>query len=404
VRLEDSARMIFSQYSKQKTHAPVLLILGALALFIFAISAYAQQRRQPRRTRQRTVSTAPTVKQQPAPVSSPSPLSSPSPSPTPTPPLSIPKPSPTSPVNANDDDDEVIRVTSNLVVVPVSVTDATNQPVLHLNAADFQLEEAGRAQQIAQIVDAEQVPLEIAILLDVSGSVNARFAFEKEAAARFLKQTLKPADHATIYAIDAQPRLEQTRAGLDIATARLLAIQPAKSSTAFYDTVVDATRYLAKAAPTGARRVIVVISDGEDTNSEKIKAAREDATTIVKALAVQRSALAEVQRELQRADAIFYSLNPSGQALRLNVISTRAQEGMQQFATATGGAAFVPERETDLDLIFRQIANELRSQYLLQYYSQKASPSGTFLGIKVSTPARTNLRIRARQGYYTKNR
>ncbi len=392
--------MIFSQYSKQKTHAPVLLILGALALFIFAVSAYAQQRRQPRRTRQRTVATAPTVKQQPAPVSSPSPLSSPSPSPSP----SILKPSPASPVNANDDDDEVIRVTSNLVVVPVSVTDATGQPVLHLSAADFRLEEAGRAQQIAQIGDAEQVPLEIAILLDVSGSVNARFAFEKEAATRFLKQILKPTDHATIFAIDAQPRLEQTRAGFDIASARLMAIQPAKSSTAFYDTVVDATQYLAKAAPPGARRVIVAISDGEDTNSEKIKAAREDATTTAKARAVQRGVLAEVQRELQRADAIFYSLNPSGQALHLNVISTRAQEGMQQFATATGGTAFVPERETDLDLIFRQIANELRSQYLLQYYSQNASPNGTFLGIKVGTPARTNLRIRARQGYYAKNR
>lgn len=329
------------------------------------------------------------------------PATSPTPSASP-----LPKQTPAPSTNAENtaDDDEVIRVTSNLVVVPVSVTNATGQPVLRLQATDFRLEEDNRSQQIARLGDAEQVPLEIAVLLDVSGSVNARFSFEKEAAVRFLKQILKPADHASVFAIDAQPRLEQTRASLDAASAKLLAIQPARSSTAFYDTVVDAAQYLAKSAPAGARRVIIVISDGEDNNSEKIKAAREQASTLTQRLAIQTRVRAEVQRELQRTDAIFYSLNPSGESLRLNIISTRAQQGMQQFAAATGGAAFTPERETDLDVIFRQIANELRSQYLLQYYSQNTSPNGTFLSIKVRTPSRADLRIRARQGYYTKNR
>jgi len=377
--------MIVTQNRKQRT--PALLIAGVLAFFIFTAIVCAQQ--PTARTRQRTTNSTPTVKQQPA-----APPST-SPSVSPTPPIKV---------ESNADDDEIIRVTSNLVVVPVSVTDAAGQPVLRLQAADFRLEEDNRPQQIARLGDAEQVPLEIAMLLDVSGSVNARFSFEKEAAVRFLKQILKPADHASVFAIDAQPRLEQTRAGLNAASAKLLAIQPARSSTAFYDTVVDAAQYLAKSAPTGARRVIIVISDGEDNNSEKIKAAHEVVTTLAQRLAVQTRARAEVQRELQRTDAIFYSLNPSGESLRLNVISTRAQQGMQQFATATGGAAFTPERETDLDAIFRQIAGELRSQYLLQYYSQNASPNGTFLSIKVRTPSRPYLRIRARQGYYTKNR
>lgn len=380
-------QMIVLQNRRQKT--PALLIVGALAFFIFAAFVCAQQ--PPSAHKQQPTNSTPTIKQQPATTPSASPL----PKQTPTPPMAV---------ESSADDDEVIRVTSNLVVVPVSVTDAAGQPVLRLQAADFRLEEDNRAQQIARLGDAEQVPLEIAILLDVSGSVNARFSFEKEAAVRFLKQILKPADHASIFAIDAQPRLEQTRASLDAASAKLLAIQPARSSTAFYDTVVDAAQYLAKSAPAGARRVIIVISDGEDNNSEKIKAAREQATTLAQRLAVQTRERAEVQRELQRTDAIFYSLNPSGESLRLNVISTRAQQGMQQFATATGGAAFTPERETDLDVIFRQIAGELRSQYLLQYYSQNASPNGSFLSIKVRTPSRADLRIRARQGYYTKNR
>jgi len=380
--------MIVIQNRKQKPSASAFLIGRALTLFIFAATICAQQTPP---ARQQTTPSTQAIKQQTVPAPTPSPL---------------PRQTPAPPINTSNssDDDEIIRVTSNLVVVPVSVTDAAGQPVLRLQASDFRLEEDNRPQRIAQLGDAEQVPLEIAILLDVSGSVNARFSFEKEAAVRFLKQTLKPADHASIFAIDAQPRLEQTRASFEIAAAKLLSIQPARSSTAFYDTVVDAAQYLAKTAPQGARRVIVVISDGEDTNSEKIKAAREEATTPAQVRTVQAHQRMEVQRELQRTDAIFYSLNPSGQSLRLNVISTRAQEGMQQFATATGGAAFAPERETDLDVIFRQIANELRSQYLLQYYSQNASPNSTFLSIKVRVPARTDLRIRARQGYYTKNR
>lgn len=382
--------MTFIKNRKQQT--PALLILGALAFFIFTVIVRAQQPPSAR-TRQQTTAPTPMVKQLPA--TSPTPSASP-----------LPKQTTAPSTNAENtaDDDEVIRVTSNLVIVPVSVTNAAGQPVLRLQATDFRLEEDNRPQQIARLGDAEQVPLEIAVLLDISGSVNARFSFEKEAAVRFLKQILKPADHASVFAIDAQPRLEQTRASLDAASAKLLAIQPARSSTAFYDTVVDAAQYLAKSAPAGARRVIIVISDGEDNNSEKIKAAREQASTLTQRLAIQTRVRAEVQRELQRTDAIFYSLNPSGESLRLNIISTRAQQGMQQFAAATGGAAFTPERETDLDVIFRQIANELRSQYLLQYYSQNASPNGTFLSIKVRTPSRADLRIRARQGYYTKNR
>ncbi|MFN2455736.1 MAG: VWA domain-containing protein [Pyrinomonadaceae bacterium] len=364
--------MILTRSKQQIVQAPALLLIATLALsFIFSantVVAQQQSREQP-------------PKQQ-------------------TPPTP-----PAKPASVGDDDEEIIRVSSNLVVVPVSVTDEAGEAVQGLSAADFRLDEEGRRQEIARLGDAEQVPLDIAILLDVSGSVNARFAFEKEAAARFLKQILKPVDRATVFAIDARPRLEQTRATANIASARLMAILPARSSTAFYDTVVDAARYLSKASPSGARRVIIVISDGEDTNSERIKTVLSKATSSPDAVRAEHErALQQVQRELQRADATFYSLNPSGESLRLNVISTRAQQGMQQFAAATGGAAFAPEREQDLEKIFRRIANELRSQYLLQYYSKDESPSGKFLRIKVAVPARPQLRVRARQGYYTKNR
>ncbi|HYY55989.1 MAG TPA: VWA domain-containing protein, partial [Pyrinomonadaceae bacterium] len=192
----------------------------------------------------------------------------------PPPVMPTPKPKPTpTPAEPPDDAYDVVRVSSNLVVVPVSVTDAAGQPVLGLTASDFRLEEEGRSQEIAEIGNPEQVPLDIAILLDVSGSINARFAFEQQAASRFLKQVLKPTDRATVYAIDQIPRLELARDTAERAAAKLMTVAPAKGPTAFYDTVIEAARYLSQSSPARHRRVIVVISDGEDNFSERVKSA-----------------------------------------------------------------------------------------------------------------------------------
>ena len=338
------------------------LLCGALALILFATRAASSQTPAPSPQKAAPVTTPP---------------ASPSPTPVGT---------ADDAAAADDEEGEVIRVSSNLVVVPVSVTDEKGQPVMGLAVKDFRLEEEGRVQEIAQIGDPEQVPLDIAILLDVSSSVDARFAFEQEAAARFLKQVLKPVDTATVFAIDATPRLEQTRASAEVASAKLLTIGPAKGFTAFYDTVVDAARYLAKSAPAQHRRVIVVISDGADMYSEKFK-------TLVAALT-----------EVQKAEAVFYSINPSGQTMHLNVMTRRGQQGMEQIAQATGGNSFVPQKLEDLNAVFNQIAAELRSQYLLQYYSADESSNGKFLRIKVGTPTRPQLRVRARQGYYAKRK
>jgi Ca-activated chloride channel family protein len=325
----------------------------------------------------------------------------------PPPPAPTPKPTPYVP---KDSDYDVVRVNSNLVVVPVSVTDAKGQPVLGLGIKDFRLDEEGRAQEITQIGDPEQVPLEIAILLDISGSVNARIDFEKEAAARFLKQVLKPTDRATVFTISLTPRMELQRASADDAAAKLKTIQATKGPTAFFDTVVEAARYLASSTPAQHRRVIVVISDGEDNYSERIKTAIGDTAQAQRSATAQTQAVVynraqtEVEREVQRAEAAFYSINPSGQSLKLNIISQRAQDGMARLSNATGGNSFVPEKLEDLDGVFRQIAAELRSQYLLQYYSNDQRQSTGFRRILIALPARAELRVRARQGYYPKNK
>jgi len=335
-------------------------------------------------------------------------------------PIYKPKPTPT----PAPEEMEVVRVTSNLIVVPVSVTDANGLPVLGLTANDFRIEEDGRAQQVAQLGDPEQVPLDIALLVDVSSSVTERFSFELQAATSFLKQVMRPADHATLFAIDKTPRLEQAPASADVATAKLMSFRAATgpSPTAFYDTVTAAARYLNENTPERSRRVMVVISDGEDNFSNSVRdsavaafnATRDvdgvDPQSRARIRAANEAALQaghakaqnEVRQEVQKANTVFYSINPSGEGYKLNIISTRAQNAMQSFATATGGAAFVPAAESDLPAIFNRIASEIRSQYLIQYYSDNKSGASTFRRINVSSPTRPQLRVRAREGYFPK--
>jgi len=332
-----------------------------------------------------------------------------------------PKPTPTpEPIEY-----EVVKITSNLIVVPVSVTDVQGQPILGLQQTDFRIQEDGRQQQIAQLGDPGQVPLDIAVLIDISSSVSSKgfFTFEKEAATRFLSEVLKPADTATIFAIDREPRLEQSRAPASVATARLLTISGATgpSPTSFYDTVSAAARYLAANTPEQHRRVIVAISDGEDNFSNSVRdsslaayratesedlnspASRPRMLATVQTVSreAHRKAQAIVQRDLQTANAVFYAINPSGEGYRLNIISVRAQEMMNGLAVATGGAAFVPGGHKDLTYVFNRITSELRAQYLLQYYSDNKAGI-EFRRINVTAPSHPELRVRAREGYYPK--
>jgi Ca-activated chloride channel family protein len=297
------------------------------------------------------------------------------------------------------------------------VTDSAGQPVLGLKVPDFRLEEEGRAQEIAEIGDPEQVPLDIAVLLDVSSSVDARFAFEQQAAAGFLKQVLKSGDRATIFAIDEKPRFVQELTSAERASQKMMTVTPAKGYTAFYDTVLEASRYLEKSSGSGRRKVVVVISDGDDTarivdvsaaqnRNSDTKLAGSDTKFIGKDAQLQliERSVSEVQREVQRTEVTFYSINPSGQTMHLNVRTARSQQGMEKIAEATGGASFIPARLEDLPAMFNRIASELRSQYLLQYYSNNESAGNQYLRIKVTLPAQPALHVRARQGYYPKKK
>jgi Ca-activated chloride channel homolog len=278
----------------------------------------------------------------------------------------------------------LIQVQSNLIRVPVSVTDASGNPVVNLELKDFRIEEDGESIALASVAKPGIAPLELALIMDVSASVQPRFEFEVLAATKFLNRILKPGDDVIILAIGSHPHIIQVRTNnFAEALGDLKTIVSTRESTALYDTLVMAANMLLHAPSIESRRVQVVLSDGEDNNSELYKF--EDAL-----------------HEIQREDCILYAINPAGPSIELNKISTEGQSALQSLAVETGGTAFLPGDPEELEAIFDRIAKELDTQYLLEYYSIRRG-DGSFRKITVKVPGRPGLRIRSRQGYYSAN-
>lgn len=337
-----------------------------------------------------------------------------------------------------DDDDEIIRISSRLVMIPVSATDAGGSPILGLGPADFEVIEDGRRQTVESVTTADQVPLRIALLFDVSATTSPMFKFQQDTAARFLRDVMRADDRAAIFTIGQRSVQVTQFESVENAIAGISSIRPTTEFTAFYDTVAAAAEYLNRNSSENTRKVIVTISDGEDTNSEAIskaiqagyrRAGQEINTLDSKRLREMTvrfkhdasiNERTKVLRKLQNADTVFYSINPAGSSFQLNQMSVFGQENMRVFADETGGSAFLPKflpvdtkdtymnsandlKNTDvLTRIFRQLTSELRSQYLIQYYSEGEFPAGKFIKLEVRPNNRTAIKIRSRQGYYAK--
>src|SRR2546428_8724409 len=125
-------------------------------------------------------------------------------------------------------DEEIIKVSSRLVVVPASVTDANGQAVTGLTAKDFRVLEEGRQQVIENVGNADTVPLEIALLFDVSASTDTMFKFEQETAAKFLQDVMRPIDRATVFTIGAKSTLVAPRDTSERSIAAVRSIVPTK--------------------------------------------------------------------------------------------------------------------------------------------------------------------------------
>lgn len=274
-----------------------------------------------------------------------------------------------------------IKISANLVTVPVAVTDASGSPVAGLGIGDFEIEEDGRAEAISRLIQAGESPLQLVLLMDLSGSVHSSFEFERTAACRFMEKVWKPGDTVSVITLGSEPslRLEASPSPGEVMQI-LSGLQPTGDATAFFDSVVLAAELLERSTAAETRQAAVILSDGEDNRSDR--------------------RFADALSSVRRSNTVVYSVNPSGPSVRLNAISATGQRWLSALAGKTGGAAFVSNRASDLDGIYDRIAFELRAQYLLSYHSSNTRADGTFRTISVTVPGKPQLRIRARQGYY----
>jgi len=273
-------------------------------------------------------------------------------------------------------DDDVIRVNTDLVVLNITVTDKTGQYVKGLKASDFKVYEDGVEVQTNMIASfsLQESPYAAVVLLDSSGSMEARFSLARSAAIRFL-DGLRPEDVAAVYRFDSKvERVQEFSGGRDLAPIAY-GIK-AKGMTTLNDAIVEASKTLADR--TEVRKAIVVLSDGMDTFS---KATGDKA--VESALAIGASIYA----------VDMSSLDVGGTSGRQSALSLKG------FAEKTGGRFVLTPGGPALRDAFTGIADELGHQYTISYRPANKKRDGKWRALEVKLVAHDDLTVRTRKGY-----
>ena len=161
-------------------------------------------------------------------------------------------------------DEDIVRVSSNLVPIPASVVDSQGIAITGLKLEDFELRVDGQLKPLSDLTRSE-TSVRLAMLFDNSGSTHPFRDFEKRAAVRFFRKVLRPIDQAAIYSIGSDVYLAQPLTNDQVLLERTIDMFGVPSgSTSLFDGIVDAGAYL---RPYGGRRVLVIVSDGIETTS-----------------------------------------------------------------------------------------------------------------------------------------
>src|SRR5215213_8315167 len=271
-------------------------------------------------------------------------------------------------------DDDVIRTNTELVVLNITVTDKTGQYVKGLKASDFKVYEDGVEVQPNMIADfsLHESPYAAVVLLDSSGSMEARFTLARSAAIRFL-DGLREEDVAAVYRFDSKvERVQEFSGGRDLAPVAY-AIR-AKGMTTLNDAIVEASRTLSDRPE--HRKAIVILSDGMDTFS---KASNDKA--VESALAIGASIYAVDMSELE----------VGGSGRRQGATSLKG------FAEKTGGRFIATPGGPALREAFTGIATELGHQYTLSYRPVNKNRDGKWRTLEVKVKDE-GLTVRTRKG------
>ena len=290
------------------------------------------------------------------------------------------KTKPSSPAGSNASDDSTIKVNVKLVNVFVTVTDQNGSPVGNLTKDNFQLLEDDVPQTISIFSKESALPLSIALEIDTSLSTRRDLPLEIASARRFAQAILRPVDALSVFAFSEEvdqvvpftSDLKQIDRGIEHLRMG--------SATALYDAVYVGSEAL---EPRQGRKVMVVITDGGDT--------------------VSTTDYQQALRQAQISEAIVYSIIVvpiEASAGR----DTGGEHALIQLSADTGGKYFYATTVQQLDEVFRQISDELRTQYLLAYYPKARWADTDYRSIAVKLAGVTDAgdyKTRHRTGYYT---
>jgi len=274
-----------------------------------------------------------------------------------------------------------IKVDVNVVNVLCTVSDKRGALVTDLKKEDFEVLENGRRQQVRYFARDTDLPLTVALLVDLSGSVRSVIDREKDAAGRFFEGVLRPTDQAMLLGFsstlmlwqDFTPSVEALKDALGrmhaVPFKGLPGLDQSMPGTLLYDAIYQTAN--TKLIDVPGRKVIVIISDGLDNGS--VMHINEAIDTV------------------QATNAVVYGICYAS--------GFSGCEFLKQIAEPTGGRAFEMSRKASLAQIFAMIQDELRSQYALGYVPENAARDGSFRRLQVKV-ARKDLRVRARKGYF----
>ncbi len=281
---------------------------------------------------------------------------------------------------------ETIRVESRLVNVALNVVDEHGAPVGGLTMNDFELTEDGKPQRIAIFEKESATPLSIVLALDASESVLSDRNLEREAAKGFLRGLVRTQDRVDLMAfsdsVDEVVSFTNDVRAVDSGIGHIVR----GDSTALYDAVYLASQRLAEARIVpGERRVVVLITDGENTT--------------------RHGSYDTALEEAERAGAMIYSLIivPIAADAGRN---TGGEHALIQMAHDTGGKFYYVEDKHDLAPAFAHVSEDLRTQYTIGYYApSKGDDAGGLrqIGLQLKNPAlRARYTLRYRTAYFAR--
>jgi len=289
------------------------------------------------------------------------------------------QPEPTPP----DDDDsarEPEKVKTDLVTLTLTVTDPYGRLVSGLPKNAFAIFDNNQPQEITFFSDSD-APVSVGILFDVSGSMSGdKIAKARKALERFIN-TSHPSDEYFLIAFNnrAQMLLDRTRNG-EAVLEKLTLVKP-RENTALYDAVYLGLERVTRGAH--QKRALLIISDGQDNSS--------------------RYNFGEVRRLMKESDVVTYAVGITNGGDAGSQLGMQGQAFLDELSSVSGGKAFYPTSDIEMDEIFERIALELRHQYSIGYTPTDFQPDGKWRKAKTKVnPPRglPRLTVRGREGYY----